>query len=100
MLDGRYLRYVKNDVGCHVNLFEELCLLKDTSTVATQTGERSVEVEISAPLSPEKTAVSEVEKFAANDDMVSAEQLDYFLRNLKSPCDTTPTKSSEPKGSE
>ena len=89
----------KNDVGCQVNFFEELCLLKNTSTVATQTGERSVEVEISAPLSPEKTAVSEVEECAANDDMVSAEQLEDFLRKVKSPCDTTPITSSELKGS-
>ena len=71
----------KNDVGYQVNFFEELCFLKNTSTVATQTEERSVEVEISAPLFPEKTVVSEVEECAANDEMVSAEQLEDFLRH-------------------
>ena len=44
-----------------------------------------MDIEISAPLSPEKTAQSEVEECAANDDMVSAKRLQDFLRNAKSP---------------
>ena len=73
----------KNDIGCQVNFFKELCL-KHSSTVATQTEDRSVNVEIIAPLSPEKTAIREVEECAANDDMVSVERLEEFLRNVKS----------------
>ena len=83
----------KKDVGCQVNFFEELCL-KNTSTVATQTEERSVEVEMITPLSPEKIVVSEVEE-CANDDMVPVERLQDFLCNSKSPCEKVPTKSSE-----
>ena len=91
----------KSDVGCQVNFFEELCL-KHSSTVATQTEDRSVNIEIIAPLSPEKTAIREVEECAANDDMVSVERLEEFLRNVKLPCETAPTTFSEgkPKGSE
>ena len=90
----------KKDVGCQVNFFEEELCLKNTSTVATQTEERSVEVEMITPLSSEKTAVSEVRE-CANNDMVSVERLQYFLRNATSLCDEAPLQSSEePKESE
>ena len=88
----------KKDVGCQVNFFDEELCVKNTSTVATQTEERSVEVEMSTPFCSERTAVSEVQE-CANDDMVSVERLQDFLRNSTSPCDNfcdkTPLKSSE-----
>ena len=90
----------KKDVGCQVNFFEEELCLKNTSIVATQTEERSVEVEMITPLSWERTAVSEVRE-CANDDMVSVERLQDFLRNATSPCNKAPLQSSEePKESE
>ena len=60
-----------------------------------------MEVEMIAPLSLEKPALSEVEECVTNNDIVSTEQLQDFLHNVKSPCEIAPTKSSEePKGSE
>lgn len=56
------------DVGCQVNFFGEEPCLKDTSTVATQTEESTVEVEMVTPISAEKIAVSEVEVCADKDD--------------------------------
>ena len=88
----------KKDIGCQVNFFDEELCVKNTSTVATQTEERSVEEEMSTPFCSERTAVSEVQE-CANDDMVSVERLQDFLRNSTSPCDNfcdkTPLKSSE-----
>ena len=86
----------KKDFGCQVNFFgEELCL-KITLTVATQTEERTVEIEMVTPLSSVKTVVSEVEECADTcDEMVSVERLQDFLRNSKLPCAKAPSKSSE-----
>ena len=81
----------KKDVGCQVNFFEEELCLKNTSTV---------EVEMITPLSLERTAVSEMRE-CANDDMVSVERLQDFLRNCTSPCNKALLQSSEePKESE
>ena len=60
--------------------------------MATQTEERTVKVEMTTPLSPVKTAVSEVEECeCVHDEMVSVERLQDFLRNSKSPCEKQPS---------
>ena len=86
----------RKDFGCQVNFFgEELCL-KNTSTVATQTEKRTVEVEMVPPRSSVKTVVSEVEECAdICDEMVSVARLQDFLRNSKLPCAKAPSKSCE-----
>ena len=64
--------------------------------MATQTEERTFEVEMVPPLSSVKTVVSEVEECAdICDEMVSVERLQDFLRNSKLPCAKAPSKSSE-----
>ena len=71
---GRWLppSLSKKDVGCQVNFFEEELCLKNTSTVAAQSEERSGEVEMTTPLSLERKTVTEARE-CANDDMVSIE---------------------------
>ena len=90
------------DVGCQVNFFEEELSLKNTSTVATQTEERTVEVEMVTPISTEKNAVREVEVCADSDDeMVSVERLQDFLQNSKLPCGKAPIEEpNETEGDE
>ena len=90
------------DVGCQANFFGEEPCLKDTSTVATQTEESTVEVEMVTPISAEKIAVSEVEVCADKDDeMVSVARLQDFLQNSNLPLGKAPTEEpNETEGNE
>ena len=70
--------------------------------MATQTEESTVEVEMVTSISTEKIAVSEVEVCADKDDeMVSVERLQDFLRNSKLPLGKATTEEpNETEGDE